>query len=258
MMLLKKPDWFAQRKKKKIFTYKDVRTHPFRTYNIFCVQRENREQRKNQGSKKALVSFSLLLCSSWWNPDMLATSSSSFSFFSPVKSPRFFLFFFFPTSSLSTSTSLPSSRMSPPPPAPSSSSSSSSSFCVLLTGFILLLFLDQPVKGLIPEFLSYKTCVDAPPSFSGCMSNVTADIGQRVVLNCQVRSSERKDSHSLARNLKRYFCSILTRRRMPDQVYYETRIETTAWLFFRRSCLKSLWSNIQRQFFNTSINYKMS
>ena len=40
--------------------------------------------------------------------------------------------------------------------------------------------------GLIPEFLSYKTCMNAPPSFSGCMTNVTADLGQRVVLNCQV------------------------------------------------------------------------
>eukprot|EP00094_Tigriopus_californicus_P010477 TCALIF_10106-PA protein Name:"Similar to Otop2 Otopetrin-2 (Mus musculus)" AED:0.10 eAED:0.10 QI:20/0.5/0.22/1/0.37/0.22/9/0/754 len=44
----------------------------------------------------------------------------------------------------------------------------------------------KTVAGLIPEFLSYKTCADAPPSFSGCMSNVTADLGERVVLNCQV------------------------------------------------------------------------
>ena len=41
-------------------------------------------------------------------------------------------------------------------------------------------------EALIPEFLSYKTCFEAPPDFSGCMTNVTADIGERVVLNCQV------------------------------------------------------------------------
>ena len=47
--------------------------------------------------------------------------------------------------------------------------------------------LPSPATSLIPEFLSYKTCVDSPPAFSGCMSNVTADFGERVVLNCQVR-----------------------------------------------------------------------
>ena len=41
--------------------------------------------------------------------------------------------------------------------------------------------------GLLPELFAYKTCVESPPNFSGCMSNVTADIGERVVLNCQVR-----------------------------------------------------------------------
>ena len=45
--------------------------------------------------------------------------------------------------------------------------------------------LPSPASSLIPEFLSYKTCVDSPPAFSGCMSNVTADFGERVVLNCQ-------------------------------------------------------------------------
>lgn len=51
---------------------------------------------------------------------------------------------------------------------------------------ILVSMGSKTVAGLIPEFLSYKTCADAPPSFSGCMSNVTADLGERVVLNCQV------------------------------------------------------------------------
>ena len=50
--------------------------------------------------------------------------------------------------------------------------------------------LPSPASSLIPEFLSYKTCVDSPPAFSGCMSNVTADFGERVVLNCQVRRME--------------------------------------------------------------------
>jgi hypothetical protein len=47
-------------------------------------------------------------------------------------------------------------------------------------------FTSVSVAGLIPEFLSYKTCAEAPPAFSGCMSNVSADIGSRVVLTCQV------------------------------------------------------------------------
>ena len=50
--------------------------------------------------------------------------------------------------------------------------------------------LPSPASSLIPEFLSYKTCVDSPPAFSGCMSNVTADFGERVVLNCQVGLEE--------------------------------------------------------------------
>ena len=54
--------------------------------------------------------------------------------------------------------------------------------------------LPSPASSLIPEFLSYKTCVNQPPAFSGCMSNVTADFGERVVLNCQVGRTEKTRS----------------------------------------------------------------
>ena len=41
--------------------------------------------------------------------------------------------------------------------------------------------------SFIPEFLWYKTCADSPPGFSpGCMSNVTVNVGERAVFNCQV------------------------------------------------------------------------
>ena len=78
-------------------------------------------------------------------------------------------------------------------PLPLSSSSDSS---VLNAIIVVLVFVGtlasfpQSAHSLIPEFLSYHTCVDSPPSFSGCMSNVTADFGQRVVLNCQVRMQQ--------------------------------------------------------------------
>jgi hypothetical protein len=41
--------------------------------------------------------------------------------------------------------------------------------------------------SFMPEFLWYKTCADSPPGFSpGCMNNVTVNIGERAVFNCQV------------------------------------------------------------------------
>jgi len=47
--------------------------------------------------------------------------------------------------------------------------------------------------SFIPEFLWYKTCADSPPGFSpGCMSNVTVNIGERAVFNCQVSQKEIK------------------------------------------------------------------
>ena len=53
----------------------------------------------------------------------------------------------------------------------------------MVLGLSLLL---RPVSAGFPQFLSYQTCVDGPPQFSDCMVNVTADLGERVVLNCQV------------------------------------------------------------------------
>ncbi len=46
-------------------------------------------------------------------------------------------------------------------------------------------------KGLsfMPEFLLYKTCADSPPGFSpGCMNNVSVNIGEKAIFNCQVNS----------------------------------------------------------------------
>jgi hypothetical protein len=57
---------------------------------------------------------------------------------------------------------------------------------------LLLTFLALPASSsslsFIPEFLWYKSCADSPPGFSpGCMSNVTVNIGDRAVFNCQVK-----------------------------------------------------------------------
>ncbi len=62
----------------------------------------------------------------------------------------------------------------------------------LVSSALITLAASSPAEALIPEFLSYKTCMEAPPDFSGCMTNVTADIGERVVLNCQVRMNIKK------------------------------------------------------------------
>lgn len=45
------------------------------------------------------------------------------------------------------------------------------------------------IKGFsfVPEFFWYRTCADSPPGFSpGCMDNVTVNIGEKAVFNCQV------------------------------------------------------------------------
>ena len=40
---------------------------------------------------------------------------------------------------------------------------------------------------LMPDLLTYKTCMNSPPGFSpGCMANVTVNIGERAQFNCQV------------------------------------------------------------------------
>ena len=52
-----------------------------------------------------------------------------------------------------------------------------------------LLFTSRSSDALsfIPEVLWYKTCADSPPGFSpGCMNNVTVNVGDRAVFNCQV------------------------------------------------------------------------
>ena len=74
---------------------------------------------------------------------------------------------------------------SPPPPPPSLTTDCLRRLMALTLAAVVAL-LPSPASSLIPEFLSYKTCVNRPPAFSGCMSNVTADFGERVVLNCQV------------------------------------------------------------------------
>ena len=61
---------------------------------------------------------------------------------------------------------------------------------------VLLLYAFAIVKraeglSLFPDFFHYKTCADAPPTFSeGCMENATVNLGDRVTFNCQVRPIE--------------------------------------------------------------------
>ncbi len=53
-------------------------------------------------------------------------------------------------------------------------------------GLLLLLLLPCSAEALLPEFLQYNNCFNSPPKFSGCMTNITADLGDNVVLTCQV------------------------------------------------------------------------
>ena len=44
------------------------------------------------------------------------------------------------------------------------------------------------LPGILPDILTYKTCVYTPPGFSpGCMDNVTVYPGGTATFNCQVR-----------------------------------------------------------------------
>jgi len=56
--------------------------------------------------------------------------------------------------------------------------------------FLLQLLLTVNVSlanPLVSDLLTYKTCMNSPPSFSpGCMADVTVNIGERATFNCQV------------------------------------------------------------------------
>lgn len=55
--------------------------------------------------------------------------------------------------------------------------------------FLLLCCLTTSSSGLsiVPDILTYRTCVNSPPGFSpGCMDNVTVNPGGKATFNCQV------------------------------------------------------------------------
>lgn len=60
---------------------------------------------------------------------------------------------------------------------------------LLLILLAIVSFGQNSIKALslIPDILTYKTCVNSPPGFSpGCMDNVTVYPGDRATFSCQV------------------------------------------------------------------------
>ncbi|XP_040580174.1 uncharacterized protein [Lepeophtheirus salmonis] len=53
--------------------------------------------------------------------------------------------------------------------------------------YFLILFILHETLALVPDIFTYSTCINSPPEFSpGCMANLTVNLGDSAVFNCQV------------------------------------------------------------------------